>query len=235
MKNVLVCKNCNSENPYYEVICKNCNSYLRERIFNIDLWKVLGLLIEQPSKAFSIIIQSEHKNFIIFIIFFISIKFLIDSMFLSLVTLNPEPIFEHLLRNYFIVFGEVIIILLLTSVLLSRINKIFGSITRIRDNFSILVYSFVPHTFALFLLFIVELTVFGGSIFSKNPSPFTVKETLAYVLLSFEIFIIIWGILLTIIALYTQTKNKKFTAIVVPIYTIIFYYCIYLNSIYLFK
>ena len=235
MKNVLVCKNCSTENPYYEVICRSCNSYLRERIFNIDLWKVLGLLIEQPAKAFSIIIQSEHKNFIFFIIFFVSIKFLIDSMFLSLITQVPEPIFEHLIRNYIIIFGQVLIILFLTSIILTRVNKIFGIITRIRDNFSILVYSFMPHTFALFLLFIVELTVFGGSIFSKNPSPFTLKETLAYVLLSFEALIIIWGILLTAIALYTQTKNKKLSAIASSFYTLILYYSFYLNSIYLFK
>ncbi|MCL5029752.1 MAG: hypothetical protein M1480_12140 [Bacteroidetes bacterium] len=235
MKNVLVCKNCNTENPFYGAICSNCNSYLRERIFNIDLWKVIGLLIEQPSKGFSIIIQSEHKNFIFFTIFFVSIKFFIDSMFLSLFTIKPEPIFENLIRNYSIVFGETLLILFLTSIILTRVNKILGLITRIRDNFSILTFSFVPHVFALFILFIVELTVFGGNIFSKNPSPFTVKETLAFVLLGFEAFIIIWGILLTIIALYTQTKSIRYAIIVSCLFTIILYFCLYLNSIYLFK
>ncbi len=60
MKNTITCKNCKDENPFYGLICKSCGSYLRERIFNIDLFKIMGLLIESPQKGFEIIIHSEH-------------------------------------------------------------------------------------------------------------------------------------------------------------------------------
>ncbi len=235
MKNIVVCKNCNTENPYYGLTCSNCKSYLRDRIFNIDLWRVLGLLIEEPSKGFSLIIQSEHKNFIFFIIFFASIKLFIDSMFLSLITLKSEPIFGNIIRNYFIVFGELIIILFLTSLILGKLNKKFGLVTRIRDNFSILTFSLIPNIFALFILFIVEVTVFGGSIFSKNPSPFAVKETLAYIMFSLEVLIVIWGLFLTVMALYTQSKSMAYSLIVTSLFGFILYYSLYLNSIYLFN
>ena len=56
MKNKITCSNCSTENPPYAYTCDNCNSYLRERVFNIDLWNVIGLMIEAPKKAFELII-----------------------------------------------------------------------------------------------------------------------------------------------------------------------------------
>ena len=112
MKNFIECKTCHSENPTYGLICTNCKAYLRERIFNIDLWHTVSLLIESPGKAYNLIIQSEHKNFIFFISYIVSLKLLIDSMFFSLLTLKAEPVFGNFFRNYFIVLGELIVILL---------------------------------------------------------------------------------------------------------------------------
>jgi len=235
MKNVLVCKNCKHENPYYVWICKNCNSYLRERIFNIDLWKVLSLLMYAPQKGFGIVIQSEHKNFIVPIFLFASIKFFIDSMFISLFTYKNEPELGNFIFNFLIIFASLLALLLLIAFMFSLVNKSFGLITRFRDNFAILVYSLIPHIFALILLFTVELTVFGGGLFSNNPSPFTIKEFLAYSFLVFEGIIIIWGIVLGINAVYKQTKSKTYSIIAGTIFNIILYFCLYINSIYLFK
>src|ERR1039458_8374525 len=90
MKNVIICKSCSTENPYYEVICSNCHSFLRDRIFNIDLWKTIEQLIETPVKAFRRIIQSEHKNFISLIFIFAVFKLFISSIFISLVLFKNE-------------------------------------------------------------------------------------------------------------------------------------------------
>ena len=235
MKNILICKNCGHENPYYGLICKNCKSYMRERIFNIDLWNILALLIENPVKAFSIIIQSEHKNFILTISMIASIKLFIDSMFLSLAGFKTEPYFGHFIRNYFIVFASVFIVTAAFSYIFTRVNKSFGLITRFRDNFSILIYSFSPHALALILLMTVELTIFGGNIFSNNPSPFTIKTLLAYTMLGFEILIILWSIFLAIIGIYTQTKNFLYSLITGIIFSGIIYSCLAINSNFLYN
>ncbi len=235
MKNVIVCKNCNNENPFYVWICKNCNSYLRERIFNIDLWKVISLLIYAPQKGFSIIIQSEHKNFIVPIFLFASIKLFIDSFFISLLTNKGEPVFGNFLIKFLITFAVLLSFLLLIVLVFSWINKLLGLFTRYRDNLSVLIYSLLPHVFALILLFTVELTIFGASLFSNNPSPFTVKEFLAYLFLVFEGIIIVWGILLGINGVYTQSKNVLYSVITGILFNALLFLCLYFNSILLFK
>lgn len=234
MKNIIVCKNCHEENPFYEIICKNCKSYLRERIFNIDLWKIMGLLIENPRKAFEIIIQSEHKNFLITIFLFASIKLFIDSMYLSILTHKSEPLFGNFVLNFLIVAASLAVIFILASILLTIINKLYGLKTRLRDNLSILIFSLLPNVFALIILFIVELTVFGGTLFSKNPSPFTIKAGLAYILTAMEFLVVIWGIVLSITAIKTQSRNLLYSVLSGIIFSISIYFVIYVNSIYLY-
>ncbi len=230
MKNTLTCKNCEEENSYYALICKKCKSYLRERIYNIDLWKILGLLIESPTKAFSLIIQSDHKNFISFIMCLASVKLFIDSMYLSLLTITAEAIHENIIRNYFIILGSVFTLVLIFGIVITIINKLYNLRTRIRDNFAILTYSLLPYIFALIILFTVEVTVFGGNLFSKDPSVFALKEFLAYALLGFEILIILWGIFLSTIAMYVQSKNIVYSIVVGFVFNLSLYYCLYLNS-----
>ncbi len=235
MNNVLVCKNCRHENPFYALICKNCNSYLRARIFNVDLWNVIGLLLYAPQKGFSIVIQSEHKNFVFSIFLFSSIKFFIDAMFISLVIFKKEPNFGSFFTKFLAVFASLLVMMFVIVLILSLLNKFFKLATRFRDNLSILIYSLIPHLFALILLFTVELTVFGNSLFSNNPSPFTVATFLAYIFLTFEGIVIIWGIVLGINAVYTQSKNILYSIIAGIIFNASVYFTLYLNSIYLFR
>ncbi len=93
MKNIVTCPNCSSENPYYKETCSSCNSFIRDKISNLDLWNIIGLLIENPVKAFRQIIYSQHKNFIFFILFFVSIKFLINARFIS--STNNRQIYNN--------------------------------------------------------------------------------------------------------------------------------------------
>jgi len=230
MNNTLTCKNCGEENPYYALICKKCKSYLRERIYNIDLFKILGLIIESPVKAFNLVIQSEHKNFITFILFLASIKFFIDSMYLSLVTIKPEPNFNGIIAHYFIILGSVIAVVLIFAIIVTIINKLLNLSSRIRDNFAILTYSLIPHIFAFIILFTVEATVFGGNLFSKDPSIFSMKELLAYTFLGFEILIVLWGVFLSVSAMYVQSKNKVYSIVVGCVFNIVLYSCLFVNS-----
>jgi hypothetical protein len=235
MNNSIKCKNCCEKNPFYALTCSKCKSYLRDRIYNIDLWNILGLLIESPSKAFSLIIQSEHKNFIIFIAFIASAKLFIDSMYLSIVSNIPAPNHESIIKNYFIILGSVFIILIIAGVGLTVINKLNNLRTRFRDNFAIFTYSLLPHAFAFLILFTVEETVFGGNLFAKDPTMFSLKEFFAYTLLGFEFLIILWGIFLSVIAVYVQSKNILYSIISGVIFNLLLYYCLYLNATILYR
>lgn len=207
MKNDIRCPNCGSENPFYKLTCLNCKTYLRERIFNLDLWKIIGLLIESPVKAFRVIIQSEHKNFIILLTFLFSLKAFIDARFISIFYSGRSSIRVNIETGLLISLGVSILMIWIYSILLSLINKTAGLKTRIRDNNAVLSYSFLPYSFALVILFPIEIIIFGGYLFSDNPSPFIIKPAIAYSLLGFEVLLIIWGLLLSITGIYAISKN----------------------------
>jgi hypothetical protein len=141
----------------------------------------------------------------------------------------------NVIIHFLIIFSTLLAMVLIFVLVLTLLNNFLGLNTRFRDNLSILVYSLIPHVFALILLFTVELTVFGGSLFSNNPSPFSVKEFLAYTFLAFEGIIVVWGIILGINAVYSQSKNILYSIITGTIFNLIIYFSLYINSIYLFK
>src|SRR5690606_1394815 len=119
-------KNCKAENPFYGLICRTCKSNLRERIYNIDFWKVLSLLTDSPGKAFSLIICSEHKNYILLILIFVSGKFLVDTKFISTALNHQQNLAGNIIINYLIIFLLSLLIIGFLAFLLTWINKNSG-------------------------------------------------------------------------------------------------------------
>jgi len=230
MKNVVVCKNCNSENPFYELICNNCKSYLRERIYNIDLWKTIGLLIESPSRAFKTIIFSEHKNFLILLFILVSGKMLLNGIFLTIYFKKWNAYLSGYFGSYVIILIFTMIMILIFSEIFSEVTKTLGVKTKFKDNFSIITYSFLPFTFGFLILFPIELILFGEYLFYYNPSPFIIKETFAYILLSFEAILIIWSIFLTFTAIKVQSGNTVYSFVFTLFIHLTFYITLYFTA-----
>ena len=204
MKNIVTCPNCSAENAYYKETCSSCNSFIRDKISNLDLWNIMGLLIENPVKAFQLIIYSQHKNFIFFVLFFVSIKFLINARFISLLTIGRFTTITSLPGSFVLILSFLVIALVLFTFIFVRINSSSGFSTRFKDIFSIVTYSQLPHVFGLVVLFPIELIIFGDYIFSLNPSPFVIKEMIAYTLFTVELLLILWSIFLSIAAFYVH-------------------------------
>ena len=222
MNNSRTCSNCSAENPPYAYICNNCNSFIRERVFNIDLWNVIGLLIESPKKAFELIVFSEHKNYISFLLIFIASKMLVNTRFISLISLGSFNPTTSLYLSYLIILGILVVYLILFSICFTFINKIIQITTRFRDNFAVLTYSLLPNVFGIIFLFIIELVVFGEYLFSINPTPFVIKGITAYLFAGAEILLIGWSILLSYRAFKVQTDSLLYSII----YSFVFYFCL---------
>jgi Yip1 domain len=233
MKNVIICKSCSTENPYYEVICLNCHSFLREKIFNIDLWKTIEVLIDSPVKAFRRIIQSEHKNFISLIFIFAVFKLFISSIFISLAIFKNEHALNFFIIRFLFFAGGMLILFIILSLLLLLVIKGGGIKTRFKDLFAVLTYSLMPYSFAAIILFPIELIIFGQYLFSVNPSPFIIKSFFAWVLLSLEFLLILWSVFLTVTGIFAQTKSLRFSLVNSIIFNIIVYSSIYFYSVYL--
>lgn len=211
MKNVQVCPNCNSENPIYKYSCTSCKAFLRARVVNIDLWQTIAALIESPKETFKKIIEAEHKNFVIFLNVLVGIKlFLISVILHSFAEINSVKT-DYFFINLLIVIGVSFVLLSLLSYSITKLNTLFGLSNRFRDNYSIIVYSFLPLLISLVVLSPVHYALFGPYWFTYNPPPYIVKETEAYILLFIEGLLVLWGLFLVITSIYVQTNSKAYS------------------------
>lgn len=234
MKNSVKCPNCNTENPFFNSVCVNCGNYLRDRVYNLDLWSTISSLIETPTKAFQKIIFSEHKNFIFFILLFISLKYVINVRFISMLSMGEFSSTIGLQYSYLIVLGFTIIYFLLFSFFYSITGKEKNITLRFKDTFAIIIYSQVPFLFGLVLLFTLELVLFGDYLFSKNPTPFIIKGFLAYLFLALECLIIIWSVFLVVKGFLAQSQQKLFGILSSVIFVVFLWVLLFLCSIIVF-
>jgi RNA polymerase subunit RPABC4/transcription elongation factor Spt4 len=224
------CKKCNHINPPYKNICTECKSYLRERVVNIDLWNTILLIIEEPAKAFRQIIFSEHKNFIIFLTFFISLKNLIIARFISVPELGANGASVSLIFS-------LILMILITTVLTSSFSFIQNilysrkNITlRFQDFYAVYVYSFIPYLFGLIFIFPVELIVLGGDIFSNNPYSFQIKPLISYILIGVELITIIWSFFLIFKSILVVSEKKNFSILLTVSFSLVWILTLYISS-----
>jgi hypothetical protein len=235
MKNTIICSSCSTPNPPFKYICRKCNSFIRSRVYNIDLWKTLGSLVEKPKQAFEEIVYAEHKNFITFILLFVTIKLLVDIRFISMVNVGQYQATSNLFISYLIVFGTITTYLLLFSIVLKLVLLTSEIETRFRDNLAVLIYSFIPHIFGLIFLFVLELVVFGDYLFSVNPTPFVIKGLIAYLFLGAEVLLILWSVLLTYSALRVQTGSIYIGILSTLIFYLLLAVILYFSSLIIFR
>lgn len=234
MKNSVVCPNCNSENPFFNYVCLNCRIYLQDKVYNLDFWSIVSLIIESPSQAFKRIIFSEHKNFIFFILVFVSLKNLINTRFISMINVGNFQSTIELYFSYLIILVLMTIYFLLFSFFYSKSAKIFDISIRFKDTFALLIYSQIPYLFGLFILFTLELVIFGDYLFSRNPTPFTIKSSISYLFFTLEIAIIVWSYFLVFKSFLIQSHHKSFSIITSLTFIVLFWSLIYFCSLFVF-
>jgi len=136
-------------------------------------------------------------------------------------------VFDSIILQEAIILGILIIEVISISFIIKIVTGLFGLRTRLKDNFSILIYSLTPHALAICILFPIELVVFGTQLFSTNPSPFVLKETIAYIIFGIEGIIILWAIFLAAAAIYAQTRSLFFAIITGILFNGIILYSLY--------
>ena len=190
------CNKCLHENAPYQNICANCKSYLRDKTVNIDLWATTLKLIENPFEAFRTIVFAEHKNFIFFLLFFISIKNMIISRFISVPELGMEGVSTSLFLIIVLFFALTIFFTGFISFIQYKIFQKSDIQLRIIDVVALNSYSQIPLVFSLVFVFPVELVVLGSEIFSNNPYSFQIKPIITYILMFLETIMILWFFIL---------------------------------------
>ena len=227
-----ICSNCGEKNPLYLLNCKKCHHYTRENVVNIDLWKTIFQLFDAPTKALKYIIYAEHKNFITFLLFILSVKFYLTSIIFQSAFNFTYPESVQLLYNILTVIGIYLIVILIFSKTITVILKQINQQTRFKDNLSIIVYAFTPLILASFILLPIEYGIYGKHWFIYNPSPFLIKSTSAYILITIEIIMLIWSLTILLKGFYLQSNSMK-TSIVLGGLFVILEVCLLYNLPYI--
>lgn len=234
-KNIIVCPKCGKENPFYNTVCSECKTYLRNKVYNIDLFSTSASLVDNPIGAFRSIVFAEHKNFVFFLIIIIALKYLINARFLSLLTVGEFNSTIGLLVSYLIVLSATLIFYFLYVAALKTFGQLNELEIRIKDAFAVIIYSQIPFVFAIVILFPLELIIFGDYLFSLNPSPFIIKEAVAYVFLAIECIVFLWSIFLSFWAFYVISGNIIFSLINTTIFNLFLAALIILCSVFVFR
>lgn len=207
MKNKVTCPSCGFENDFYRSTCSSCKNYLRDRVANLDFWLTFALLIENPVKAFRNIIYAEHKNFILFLILLYAAKLLINARWISLLTLGEFEPGVSTTISYLVILAFSLLYIAGFIIIIKKVWKELGISTRFKDNLAVIVYSQLLFTISLLILFPLEILILGDYLFSVNPSPFQIKDAVAYIFFSMEILVILWSAFLLYKGFYVTTKS----------------------------
>lgn len=196
---MIKCSVCLVENDDFSVTCRNCRAFIQNRIPNLNLFETAWGILESPRATFHKITLAEHKNYsiLLFSLFGISLSFTafwyfkIGNQFDTLLDL----IFWALLWG--ILAGAVVGVLLTSTYHLAV--RAVGGRRGVRTSYALLAYSVTPIVLSLFFVLPIELLTFGMYLFTSNPHPYTIKPFSYVLLVSFDVLISAWSMLLAII------------------------------------
>lgn len=189
----------------FRFICKKCGNTFHNKIPNIEFTSVFTKLIESPRSGFEEIIQAENKNFIWIVLSLFSIKLLINVHLLF-----PAEIYGNIFNLFQLVILSLFAAVILAFVLAVVIKKstVPKVEIRIKDLLAVISYSQIPWLFGLIILFPLEIVLFGKFLFSRNPSPFFVKPTFAYLFSVLEFAILLWQFTIMNIGISFFVNNR---------------------------
>ncbi|MBI4428942.1 MAG: YIP1 family protein [Ignavibacteriales bacterium] len=212
---MITCPVCHSENDNYATVCHKCKAFLQNRIPNLDLFETVWGVVESPRATFHNITLAEHKNYSVFLftLFGISLSFTGFWYF------RLGNRFETLLELMMWALGTGVLVgfglLLVLPITYHMGAKVLGGKTRFRSSLGLLSYSVVPIAASLFFVLPVELLTFGMYLFTANPHPHTIKPVSYIALLSFDVGVSLWSIVLAVLATSVGHQISLIKAILV--------------------
>jgi hypothetical protein len=79
------------------------------------------------------------------------------------------------------------------------------------------------------------LILFGEYLFYFSPSPFDIKETLAYTLFLFELLLLLWSLFLTYKAVNIQAGNRVLSITTSVVIHTVYFIILYQTAKFLFR
>jgi hypothetical protein len=199
MNSMIICSVCRTENDKYAPICVKCGGFLQNRVPNLDLFDVIWKIIENPRKAFQLIMLAEHKNYALFLYTLFGISTAFAGFWYFRVGDRFENVLPLILWALIIGIPLGIGLCPLVSLFHWIVSKLFGGRSTFRTSIGLSSYALIPIILSLVFVLPIELMTFGMYLFTFNPHPITIKPTLYIILIGFDIALVFWSYILLIV------------------------------------
>lgn len=195
--NTNTCLICGERNFILELKCSYCGNLIREKIPVINFGEMYQDLIFNTELAIKKILFAEHKNYTIFLFVLLGIKLTIFTFFEAAI----------LDQDFNLSLIEIIAISLLfwitfiafTCFLIKFFIQFFTKKKiSIKNTSALINYSFIYFSTSLFVIFPLEIMLFGQYFFSKNPSIFEINIYKAIPIIAIEVIIILYSLYLLV-------------------------------------
>jgi hypothetical protein len=209
---MLLCPICGAENDDLAIVCTSCKAYVQAKVDTLDLFHTSWGLLESPLATMHRIAIAKHKNYTVFLTMFFGIAFAITVLWygsygrllgglggvLAVATVGGP------------VLGAVTLVLM--SVVLRVTSHLLGGHSTLRQTMAVAAYATLPIVWSLFLVFPVEVAIFGEYFFESNPPPIVINPVAYLGLLGIDIVAVFWSWILLVIAVRVAHRLTAFRA-----------------------
>jgi hypothetical protein len=211
------CPVCGAENPDLATVCHSCKGFVQAKVDTIDLFSTCWGLVETPGSTFRRIALARNKNYVVFLsaIFGIAIVYTyfwyweVGSRMPNLVTLLGIG----LAAGVFIGVALIGILALVSRFVL----RFAGSSVSFRNSNAVLAYAGMPLVASLFIIFPLEIAIFGPYLFDRNPSPMVLNPAVYIALIGLDGIAALWSVALVVLGMRTAGSTSWFMAVLVSL------------------
>lgn len=212
----IVCSSCGRINFVLRSRCKNCGNIIREKFNSINLGELIYYLLIEPQMAARQVFYSTKKNYLFVLLFLFAMKS-------SIYTFYDGNIIDTALNfnfnNLFLVVLNWIVVILGASIFFKIVIELISKEKiAFKDILSLTTYPFLYYSLSLFILFPLELMLFGKYLFSNNPDIFSIDLFKALSVVIFELMILIYSVYLLFSFLNFIIDNKFISLLMSLVY-----------------
>lgn len=217
----IVCSYCDSLNFILELKCRNCGNLLHEKYNTIDLGELIYLSLFEPKFAAKRVLFSTKKNYLFILLILLVLKFTLFSLYDATIV---DSFNDLRLDNYLVIVFEWLIAILVVNLLMKILFELlFKQKISYLNILSMTTYPYIFSAISLFILFPLELMLFGQYLFSKNPGIFDINFTKAILITCIELVIFFYSMHLLYNFLNLVLEKKKISLLIIFVYLLIIY------------
>ncbi len=217
----IVCSYCDSLNFILELKCKNCGNLLHEKYNTIDLGELIYLSLFEPKFAVKKVLFSIKKNYLFILLILLILKFTLFSLYDASII---DSFNDLKLDNYLVIVFEWLMAILVVNLMMKFLFELLSKQKISYLNMlSMTTYPYIFSSISLFILFPLELMLFGQYLFSKNPGIFDINFTKAISITCIEILIFVYSMYLLYSFLNFVLEKNKISLLIVFVYLLMIY------------